>query len=833
VMKRIGFSLLCGLIVACAGVGEPDSGTIVNPVLTPQRVNAVVRRDSGELLYLETEHQSLVTTPEHPFATVGSGWIPARDLAPGDQVISAKFGSVRVLSVRLEVQREPVPVFNLRVDRSHAYLVGTTDVLVHNTGCGDNEDLVTRKTREIAEAQRELEALKNGAGSTSSEQPHERQKRIADLEEKIRKLRTHLYTARNKAKRLRENPPPPREQPTESLLESHTRDLAQAQAELEALENTQPTSHDEASERETRIAAQKHEVKRLQVLVRVTRHKEKKKRQAEPGNSEREEPQQAPETAQADETQPDTSRPTAKRQRKNPPAPREAPQESAFDRNLRELSQAKAELEALKNTQPTSHEESIELEAKIAAQKEVVRKLDLRVRVAKSKEKKKTQAQPGSSEEPTQPRAPRVPRTERAENPKGEDPQKALEAAQAELAALEQQRAGSAAPGPREVELANLIRKYTYDVKKQDELREMQAKLANIEETLRTSRDPRPDLEAEKEKLTRQIRRNIAASQQRRTTRKLREDPEVAARYREYYRMLSRRGTRGPAHLNDPNRPRDTIELLEEELAELEHSPPSPSRESRIVETRARLASQHRRVEIQREYSRVRNSINRAKRQRQSLLDEGRETKAADERIAELVAERKTLVQKAAAERARDILDGVDQEVTGQDLVDSDEEFADQLLQEIEDAQAAREDELAQDTLDADEEMRLLTELMASIPSPPEDSVRSAVERLATELYEERAHFERNRFSLTNEYAFLNSTLGPGHAPTAERMAALQTKIQDLGAAWHSSMQQRLDDTRRLLNDMQGFARLRDEAIEAELVEQIGLIEQELAHPPL
>jgi hypothetical protein len=165
--------------------------------------------------------------------------------------------------------------------------------------------------------------------------------------------------------------------------------------------------------------------------------------------------------------------------------------------------------------------------------------------------------------------------------------------------------------------------------------------------------------------------------------------------------------------------------------------------------------------------------------------------------------------------------------------LDSDHlEFADQLLYEIESEQAAREAELEQDSLDVDEEVRLINELLASIPSPPPDAMRSAVERLASELHEERAQFERNRFSLTNEYAYLDATLRPGHAPTAERMAALQAKIQELGIAWQRSTQQRLDETRRLLSQVQEIPRFRDETLEAELFEQIVLIELELANPP-
>jgi hypothetical protein len=85
------------------------------PALVPQRVNAVVRRQARQLVYLETDRQSLVATREHPFAAADSGWVRAGELAPGDRVISAKFGSLQVASVRIETRAQPIPVFNLRV----------------------------------------------------------------------------------------------------------------------------------------------------------------------------------------------------------------------------------------------------------------------------------------------------------------------------------------------------------------------------------------------------------------------------------------------------------------------------------------------------------------------------------------------------------------------------------------------------------------------------------------------------------------------------------------------------------------------------------------------
>jgi hypothetical protein len=64
-------------------------------------------------------------------------------------------------------------------------------------------------------------------------------------------------------------------------------------------------------------------------------------------------------------------------------------------------------------------------------------------------------------------------------------------------------------------------------------------------------------------------------------------------------------------------------------------------------------------------------------------------------------------------------------------------------------------------------------------------------------------------------------------------MVEIQTRIQALGVKWRERMQQRLDETRSNLHAMQSTPRFRDETVEAELVEQIALFEQELANPPI
>jgi hypothetical protein len=102
------------LLLSCAA--EPRTSTTRETTsapradsLLPVRVDFSVKRQARGLLYVETERERLITTPEHPFATPRSGWMAASELSSGDLVISARFGAVRVSSLRRETPLRPVP----------------------------------------------------------------------------------------------------------------------------------------------------------------------------------------------------------------------------------------------------------------------------------------------------------------------------------------------------------------------------------------------------------------------------------------------------------------------------------------------------------------------------------------------------------------------------------------------------------------------------------------------------------------------------------------------------------------------------------------------------
>jgi hypothetical protein len=245
-------------------MGRPDAEL---PKLVAQRVAATVKRHAEQLVRVETEREAFITTPEHPFATPRSGWIPAARLAAGDSVISAKFGSVRVLAVQSEKPPRPAMVFNLSVEPSHAYLVGTEQLLVHNVNCGDpggrgeendetaraadadssaepehlttagsessQEDALARNIRALQAADDAIAALEQRLRSSPGAK-REIEQDIRKLKDERRKIKRRIDKNRATARRRAGVPADPQ---AERLLRLAEADHESARTELESAEN--------------------------------------------------------------------------------------------------------------------------------------------------------------------------------------------------------------------------------------------------------------------------------------------------------------------------------------------------------------------------------------------------------------------------------------------------------------------------------------------------------------------------------------------------------------------------------------------------------------------
>ena len=230
-------SALGGLLFlqACTARVEPArTERELPPAVVARRVMGTVRREASRVVRLESERETLLTTPEHPFAVPGSGWVSAGRLVPGNWVVSEKWGAVRLRSVRSEPVARPIPVFNLSVASSHAYFVGTEHVLVHNTKCRTaaseaREATIERLVRAREELNREIEALKQAAPGSP---------RIAELRLRRGRLQKRIGILR-RAQRV--GPP-----------SHHVRSQRRYEAEREAIRDSLEGAEKEVAELEGR-----------------------------------------------------------------------------------------------------------------------------------------------------------------------------------------------------------------------------------------------------------------------------------------------------------------------------------------------------------------------------------------------------------------------------------------------------------------------------------------------------------------------------------------------------------------------------------------------------
>ncbi|MFC8597676.1 polymorphic toxin-type HINT domain-containing protein [Isoptericola sp. NPDC057191] len=105
-------------------------------------------RTTTTLYHLTIAGQVVTTTDEHPFMVRNMGWILARDLQPGDILVTPDTGdgtgTVTLEKIDIEHRDEhdpdgPVTVYNFHVATHHNYyvLAGDLPVLVHNAGGHD------------------------------------------------------------------------------------------------------------------------------------------------------------------------------------------------------------------------------------------------------------------------------------------------------------------------------------------------------------------------------------------------------------------------------------------------------------------------------------------------------------------------------------------------------------------------------------------------------------------------------------------------------------------------------------------------------------------------
>jgi hypothetical protein len=128
----LALAILAIAVVSCSN-GTPLGASPIEVIAS--RVLQTTRKTTTRLVILRTEKGTVVTTPEHPFAKVGSGWSRATDLEAGDRIhIRASAEGTKLLKKSIR-DVPPTTVYNLTVDRTHAYFVGSQELLVHNVRC--------------------------------------------------------------------------------------------------------------------------------------------------------------------------------------------------------------------------------------------------------------------------------------------------------------------------------------------------------------------------------------------------------------------------------------------------------------------------------------------------------------------------------------------------------------------------------------------------------------------------------------------------------------------------------------------------------------------------
>ncbi|MCK5250018.1 MAG: DUF2330 domain-containing protein, partial [Spirochaetaceae bacterium] len=95
-------------------------------------------RYNGDMIAIQAGDVLLDATGNHQFMTVSSGsisWVEARNLLPGDRLLSKNIGIIDIIEVRSRNVRSEV--YHLEVEPHHSYAVHEAGFVVHNGGKQD------------------------------------------------------------------------------------------------------------------------------------------------------------------------------------------------------------------------------------------------------------------------------------------------------------------------------------------------------------------------------------------------------------------------------------------------------------------------------------------------------------------------------------------------------------------------------------------------------------------------------------------------------------------------------------------------------------------------
>ena len=123
-----------------------------NQEVSEQLVEETFVRESNEVVYIQIDNDTVVTTPNHPFYVPQKGFVKAVELRAGDILCTVNGEYVIVEQIQHEILESPVEVYNFRVAGNHTYFVGYLGVGVHNAPCvEENTNPLQEKFKNLRE----------------------------------------------------------------------------------------------------------------------------------------------------------------------------------------------------------------------------------------------------------------------------------------------------------------------------------------------------------------------------------------------------------------------------------------------------------------------------------------------------------------------------------------------------------------------------------------------------------------------------------------------------------------------------------------------------------
>ena len=107
-----------------------------DPVTGEKELKQVVKtfiNQTNELICIQVDSQTILTTPNHPFFSSEIGWIEAQNLRTGDNLLLRSGEILVVEDVQYIILEAPVNVYNFEVEDFHTYYVTSLSILVHNS----------------------------------------------------------------------------------------------------------------------------------------------------------------------------------------------------------------------------------------------------------------------------------------------------------------------------------------------------------------------------------------------------------------------------------------------------------------------------------------------------------------------------------------------------------------------------------------------------------------------------------------------------------------------------------------------------------------------------